>query len=109
MAKVQNLSDIQQEIAFTEFDFYRRYEETFKSSELGRIKSHLPLGEMALSFGLIDAAPKSIRVKRGRKCFFTPEGKVAFTGDKMNCVKIGVCRDTLEVRCTGRLTAFVCL
>ncbi|GAE21194.1 hypothetical protein JCM10003_612 [Bacteroides pyogenes JCM 10003] len=31
------------------------------------------------------------------------------TGDKMNCVKIGVCRDTLEVRCTGRLTAFVCL
>lgn len=83
MAKVQNLSDIQQEIAFTEFDFYRRYEETFKSSELGRIKSHLPLGEMALSFGLIDAAPKSIRVKRGRKCFFTPEGKVALAFLKM--------------------------
>ena len=28
MAKVRNLSDIQQEIAFTEFDFYQRYEET---------------------------------------------------------------------------------
>ncbi len=27
MAKVRNLSDIQQEIAFTEFDFYQRYEE----------------------------------------------------------------------------------
>ena len=25
MAKVRNLSDIQQEIAFTEFDFYQRY------------------------------------------------------------------------------------
>ena len=36
MAKVRNLSDIQQEIAFTEFDFYQRYEESFKTSELGR-------------------------------------------------------------------------
>ena len=31
MAKVQKLSDIQQEIAFTEFDFYLRYEENFKN------------------------------------------------------------------------------
>ena len=51
MAKVRNLSDIQQEIAFTEFDFYQRYEESFKTSELGRIKSLLPLREMAISFG----------------------------------------------------------
>jgi hypothetical protein len=50
MAKVRNLSDIQQEIAFTEFDFYQRYEESFKTSELGRIKSLLPLREMAISF-----------------------------------------------------------
>ena len=42
MAKVRNLSDTQQQIAFTEHDFYQRYEETFKTSELGRIKSHLP-------------------------------------------------------------------
>ena len=33
MAKVQKLSDIQQEIAFTEFDFYLRYEENFKSGD----------------------------------------------------------------------------
>lgn len=52
MAKVRKLSDIQQEIAFTEFDFYHRYEETFKSCELGRIKSLLPFREMAISFGL---------------------------------------------------------
>ena len=77
MSKVRNLSDIQQEIAFTEFDFYQRYEETFKTSELGRIKSLLPLREMAISFGLVEEKPKSLRVKRGRKSFFTPEGKVA--------------------------------
>ena len=39
MAKVRNLSDNQQEIAFTEFDFYQQYVETFKTSELGRISS----------------------------------------------------------------------
>ena len=72
MAKVRNLSDIQQEIAFTEFDFYQRYEESFKTSELGRIKSLLPLREMAISFGLVEEKPKSLRVKRGRKSFFTP-------------------------------------
>ena len=59
MAKVRNLSDIQQEIAFTEFDFYQRYEESFKTSELGRIKSLLPLREMAISFGLVEEKPKS--------------------------------------------------
>ena len=74
MAKVRNLSDNQQEIAFTEFDFYQRYVETFKTSELGRIKSLLPFHEMAISFGLIEERPKSIRAKRGRKSFFTPEG-----------------------------------
>ena len=63
MAKVRNLSDIQQEIAFTEFDFYQRYEESFKTSELGRIKSLLPLREMAISFGLVEEKPKSFRMK----------------------------------------------
>lgn len=81
--QVRNLSDIQQEIAFTEFDFYQRYEETFKTSELGRIKSLLPLREMAISFGLVEEKPKSLRMKRGRKSFFTPEGKVALAFLKM--------------------------
>ena len=48
MAKIRHLSEIQQEIAFTEFDFYQRYAETFKTSELGRIKSLLPLRQMAI-------------------------------------------------------------
>lgn len=77
MAKVRNLSDIQQEIAFTEFDFYQRYEESFKTSELGRVKSLLPFHEMAISFVLVEERRKSLRTKRGRKSFFTPEGKVA--------------------------------
>ena len=57
--------------------------ETFKRSELGRIKSLLPFHEMAISFGLIEERPKSIRAKRGRKSFFTPEGKVALAFLKM--------------------------
>ena len=73
MAKVQKLSDIQQEIAFTEFDFYLRYEESFKTTEFGRIKCLLPLREMAISFGLIEEKPNNFRPKLGRKSFFTPE------------------------------------
>ena len=83
MAKIRHLSEIQQEIAFTEFDFYQRYAETFKTSELGRIKSHLPLREMAISFNLVEERPMHKRVKRGRKSFFTPEGKVALAFLKM--------------------------
>ena len=77
MAKVRKLSDIQQEFAFTEFDFYQRYADSFKISELGRIKCLLPLREMAISFGVIEEKPNNFRPKRGRKSFFTPEGKVA--------------------------------
>ena len=76
MAKVRNLSDTQQQIAFKEHDFYQLYVETFKTSEFGRIKSLLPLREMAISFGLIEEKPKSIRVKRGRKSFFSPENQL---------------------------------
>ena len=43
MAKIRKISDIQQEIVFADFDFYQRYVDRFKTSELGRIKSLLPL------------------------------------------------------------------
>ena len=94
MAKIRHLSEIQQEIAFTEFDFYQRYAETFlkvrflakpkrasslwsygltksfKTSELGRIKSLLPLREMAISFNLVEERPMHKRVKpQFRNCF----------------------------------------
>ena len=56
--KIRNLSNIQQEIAFTEFDFYDLYRSTFEKSELGRIKKLLPLHAMAENFGLVS---KSLR------------------------------------------------
>ena len=77
MTKILNSSDIQPEIAFTEYDFYKKHEGSIKHTELGRIKTLLPLREMAISFGLKEEHPKSLRVKRGQKSFFTPEGKIA--------------------------------
>ena len=74
MAKVQQISEITPSFAFTEFDFYKDYEESFKKSEIGRIHALLPLREMAIRFGLTDAHP---RKKAGRKPYFSPEGKVA--------------------------------
>ena len=44
------------------------------------MKKLLPLHEMAENFGLIS---KSLRPKRGRKSYFTPEGKVALMFLKM--------------------------
>ena len=74
MAKVQQISEITPSFAFTEFDFYKDYEESFKKCEIGRIHALLPLHEMAVRFGLVDAHP---RKKAGRKPYFSPEGKVA--------------------------------
>ena len=74
MAKVQQISEITPSFAFTDYDFYKNYEESFKKSELGRIHSLLPLREMAIRFGLRDVY---LRKRVGRKSYFTPEGKVA--------------------------------
>ena len=74
VAKVQQISEITPSFAFTEFDFYKDYEESFKKSEIGRIHTLLPLHEMAVRFGLVDSHP---RKKVGRKSYFSPEGKVA--------------------------------
>ena len=71
MAKVQQISEISPSFAFTEYDFYKDFEESFKKSELGRVHSILPLREMAVSFGLRDAHP---RKKAGRKSYSSPEG-----------------------------------
>ena len=74
MTKVQQISEITPSFAFTEFDFYKDYEESFKKSELGRFRALLPSREMAIRFGLIDSVP---RRKVGRKSYFGPEGKTA--------------------------------
>ena len=46
MAKVQKIAEITPNLPFSEFNFYDLYRSTFEKSELGRIKSPLPLGEM---------------------------------------------------------------
>ena len=74
MAKIQQISEITPSFAFTEYDFYKEYEESFKKSELGHVYSLLPLHEMAVRFGLIDSV---LRRSVGRKPYFSPEGKVA--------------------------------
>ena len=68
MVKIQNLSDIQQEIAFTEFNFYKVYEDTFKSSEFGRIRSLLQLRKMAVKLGLIETGKKAIKGNEAGTC-----------------------------------------
>ena len=80
MAKVQNFSGITPDLPFTEYDFYDLYRQTFEKSELGRIGRKLPLHEMAENLGLTG---KSMRRKRGRRAYFTAEGKVALMFLKM--------------------------
>ena len=80
MAKVQKIAEITPNLPFSEFNFYDLYRSTFEESELGRIKSLLPLHELAENFGLVS---KRMRPRLGRKAFFTPEGKVALMFLKM--------------------------
>ena len=80
MTKVRNFAEITPNLPFTEFNFYEEFRESFEKTELGRMKKILPLHEMAKSFGLVS---ESLRPKRGRKSYFTPEGKVAMLFLKM--------------------------
>ena len=80
MSKVRKIAEITPNLPCSEFNFYELYRETFEKSELGRMKKILPLHEMAESFGLVS---KSMAPKRGRKSYFTPEGKVALMFLKM--------------------------
>lgn len=74
MTKVQNILELQPELPLSEYNFYSFYQESFKTSLLGKIHGTLPLHQMAIDFGLVD---ESTRTKRGRKSYFTPEGKIA--------------------------------
>ena len=80
MSKVQNFAGLTQSLPLTEFDFYANYRATFEKTELGRIKRLLPPHELAENFGLVNT---SMKPKRGRKSYFTPEGKVALMILKM--------------------------
>ena len=65
-------------LPFTEYNFYEEFRGSFEKTELGRMKKILPLREMAENLKLVN---KSMMPKRGRKSYFTPEGKVALNGN----------------------------
>lgn len=71
--KLQKIGDIQPTLPFTEYDFLKKYRESFAESELGRIHSMLPLKEMAEE--LASHFPK--KHPQGNKPSFPPEGEVA--------------------------------
>ena len=73
IVKIQQISEIQPTFPMTEYDFMAKYRESFVCSELGRIRTLLPLSEMAAS--LSSRFPK--RNPRGRKTMFPPEGEIA--------------------------------
>lgn len=74
MTKVTHFAENAPNLPFTEFDIYDLYRRTFIDTELGRMKSLLPLREKAENLGLTSM---NMMPKRGRKTYFTPEGKVA--------------------------------
>ena len=74
MTKIQNISELHPELPLSELNFFSYYQDSFNASLLGKIHRILPLHQMAIDFGLID---ESRRKKRGRKSYFSPEGKIA--------------------------------
>lgn len=70
MRKIQKLTEIQPSLAFSEYDVFRQYEQSFYKSELGGLYRCLPLGAMADAFGLKDS-------RLGRKSYFSSQGKLA--------------------------------
>ena len=71
--KLQKIIDIQPTLPFTEYDFLKKYRESFEISELGRIHAMLPLKEMADE--LASHFPK--KHSRGNTPMFPPDGEIA--------------------------------
>ena len=71
--KLQKIGDIQPTLPFTEYDFLKKFRESFAVSELGRIHAMLPLKEMAEE--LASHFPK--KHPQGNKPLFPPEGELA--------------------------------
>ena len=70
MTKIQKISELEPTIAFSEYDFYKSYEQSFFNSELGGLYRAIPFSELAHSLGLKDSL-------KGRDSYFSPEGKLA--------------------------------
>ena len=71
--KLQKIGDILPTLPFTEYDFLKKYRESFAVSELGRIRALLPLKEMADE--LASHFPK--KHSRGNTPMFPLDGEIA--------------------------------
>ena len=71
--KLQKISDIEQTLYFTEYDFLQLFSKSFPFTELGRIYELLPLKEMAAE--LSSHLPK--KHPQGNTPMFPPEGEIA--------------------------------
>lgn len=70
MAKIQNISEIEPTLGFTEFDIIEKYRRSFEQSELGRLHSVFPFSSLALEMGLKSSSC-------GRRSYFSASGKIA--------------------------------
>lgn len=70
MLKIQKITDLEPTIAFSEYDFYSQYKESFASSELGGLYRALPWEELVKTIGLKESL-------LGRDSHFSPWGKIA--------------------------------
>ena len=71
MTKIEKLSDLQPTIAFSEYDFFNLYVNSYPSSEIGGIDQAIPWVELIASLRLKEHDGK------GRKTYFSPKGKLA--------------------------------
>ena len=70
MAKIQNISEIQPTLDFTEFDILEKYRKSFNERELGRLHSVFSFERMAKALGLSEQ-------RLGRRNIFSPAAKIA--------------------------------
>lgn len=69
MLKIQKITNLQPTIAFSEYDFYNQYKESFTASELGGLYRALPWEELVKTTGLKEKV-------LGRDSHFPPSGKI---------------------------------
>jgi hypothetical protein len=70
MRKIRKISELQPTIAFTAYNFFNEYIQSFHLSEIGQIHSLLPFKAMSKELGLTEST-------LGRDSYFSPEGKIA--------------------------------
>jgi len=70
MRKIQKISSLQPTLAFTEYDIFIQYTQSFYRSELGGIYRSFPFAQLGEELGLKDKS-------RGRRSYFSAAGKVA--------------------------------